>query len=204
MLVEVNPRQYRPIMDGEEWDSELERAIDLEVRFDIEVYEIKDGKKIAIQPGDENEEFYGDITSYAKGGAVSEYPKMIKLQNLLKWYSGSRIYDPKVLTLYDGIGVNGGQNTSDWKFQEEVDWDMNRYLKDYRNKKVKVYIEENPNQNYDYTFQAGDHIFILFDAVSVYPKIGLGFEKGGKVEKKGNEIIIGGLAGILLGVFFNK
>jgi hypothetical protein len=67
-----------------------------------------------------------------------------------------------------------------------------------------VYIEENPNQNYDYTFQAGDHIFILFDAVSVYPKIGLGFEKGGKVEKKGNEIIIGGLAGILLGVFFNK
>ena len=30
------------------------------------------------------------------------------------------------------------------------------------------------------------------------------FAKGGKVEKKGNEMIIGGLAGILLGIFLNK
>ena len=30
------------------------------------------------------------------------------------------------------------------------------------------------------------------------------YEKGGKVEKKGNEMIIGGLAGFLLGMFLNK
>ena len=30
------------------------------------------------------------------------------------------------------------------------------------------------------------------------------FEKGGEVKKKGNEMLIGGLAGILLGIFLNK
>jgi len=41
--------------------------------------------------------------------------------------------------------------------------------------------------------------------VKVYePRNKAEFEKGGKVDKKGNEMVIGGLAGILLGIFLNK
>jgi hypothetical protein len=32
----------------------------------------------------------------------------------------------------------------------------------------------------------------------------LSFAKGGEVKKKGTEMIMGGLAGVLLGIFLNK
>jgi bifunctional non-homologous end joining protein LigD len=59
------------------------------------------------------------------------------------------------------------------------------------------------------TYEAEDIAFKLNNTNPVrsgyhYVKMEERFAKGGKVEKKGNEIIIGGLAGILLGVFFNK
>jgi len=117
-------------------------------------------------------EHYG--ISYAKGGKLSDFPKEIKLQDLLKWYTGTAYwYNTTDLTAHDNITVDG-------KFQSETDMDINDWLKIYRSKKVKVYIEESPNQNYDYTFELRGHKFQLWDAISIYPQVK--YKLGGAIE----------------------
>lgn len=112
--------------------------------------------------------------TYAKGGKLSDFPKEIKLQDLLKWYTGTAYwYNTNDLTAHDNITVDG-------KFQSETDMDINDWLKIYRSKKVKVYIEESPNQNYDYTFELRGHKFQLWDAISIYPQVK--YKLGGAIE----------------------
>ena len=87
----------------------------------------------------------------------------MRLNELLYRYSGDQNwYESKVLTTHDSIGVWFKDNLL---LQEFVDFDINDYLKEHETKEVKMSIEENLNQNYDYTFSVGEYKFTLFDAM---------------------------------------
>ena len=153
------------------------------------------------------------MLEYAKGGSINakylnsisnEKREMI-LSNIAKHYGTSiskikdEVNDEEAEKLYEYIA-------NDNKLRMEVYNSMEKnYAKGGKVKEIKLEIEKLKKENPEgfkaeiKSLQARlEHIKSTGE--DIYP-----YAKGGKVEKKeNNEMIMGGIAGILLGIFLNK
>lgn len=138
-----------------------------------------------------------DLSKYAKGGMI-DYSK----KGFDKLLRESRETDdlPMVEAFVDGEWITvasddiQGVHTFDGK-------DYHLFTNDFDGKDI---VEK--GKDYPFTFSSKSAEKKAFKhRITKMKKVGSTYAKGGEVKKKeNNEMIIGGLAGILLGIFLNK